>query len=138
VRRNNGDRTFTLAPAAGFRSAAGAEWRVLVGDFNGDRRADVADLHVPSASVWIHLGTGAPAYDFGRQDAGYARMTAGSDWRVIAGDFTGDGRADLADLHLPSGQLWAHEALGGGGFSPGNSAFAQTSRGGAGWQLVGE
>jgi hypothetical protein len=57
--------------------------------------------------------------------------TVGTDWRVLVGDFTGDGLADVADQHIPSGQFWIHRNLGNGNFDatvwagpiPANPAF---------------
>jgi hypothetical protein len=143
VRRNGGPgvNQMPLMPAATFASATGSEWRLVVGDFTGDGRTDVADLHIPSAQLWIHQGIGAPSYDFHRSDWGYAAGTAGPLWKVIAGDFNADGRADLGDLHLPSGKFWIHANLGGGLFAaPGGAdiAYAQTNRAASGWDLLGE
>jgi FG-GAP-like repeat/FG-GAP repeat len=92
----NGDGTFqspTDDPAAGSVTA------LVVGDFNGDGRLDLAtgyeasDLATAASTfgVSVLLGNGDGTF---RSPADYA--TAGSVTALAVGDFNGDGRLDLA------------------------------------------
>jgi hypothetical protein len=100
------------------RTKNGPEWRIMLGDFTGDGRADYADQYVPTGSFWIHrnIGLGDPA----RLDDNYwmdnvshveGQTSAGSNWRTVVGDFSGDGYAEYADLWVPSGGFWTHNYM---------------------------
>jgi len=72
------------------------------GDFNGDGRADLANVFNDGglASIDVHLSTGA--------SVGIARWATrqGGFWdaqKWVAGDFNGDGRADLANVFNDGG-----------------------------------
>jgi hypothetical protein len=88
----NGDGTFQ--PAVTY-PVGGAADSMAVGDFNGDGKADLAVLVSPSSDapmLSILLGNGdgtfQPAVDFATAPPGPSS--------VAAGDFNGDGKADLA------------------------------------------
>jgi hypothetical protein len=74
----------------------------VIGDFNGDGRADLANVFNDGglASIDVHLSTGA--------SVGIARWATrqGGFWdaqKWSAGDFNGDGRADLANVFNDGG-----------------------------------
>ncbi|MBG6135841.1 FG-GAP-like repeat-containing protein [Longispora fulva] len=109
VAMSKGDGTFTVtnAPITDFGGwASNPAAKVVTGDFNGDGRAD---LVMTGASGWtcipVALSNGdgtftvtcaAPALNW----VGWAAETGA---KVLAGDFDGDGRADLA---LTGGAGW--------------------------------
>jgi hypothetical protein len=76
--------------------------KLLVGDFNGDGKADVMKLDVPpsgtsSLGLWVGLSTGT---SFATSE--WARWDANRDIEVLAGDFNGDGKTDVIKLDVPS------------------------------------
>lgn len=123
-----------------FRTVAGPDWRVLLADFTGDGLADLADVHVPSGNFWVHRNRSDATAEWDSADWGHGVGSGGAGWKILAGDFTGDGRADYADLYVSTGQLWVHAADGAGGFAPfgANWGYAQSNRPDASWQLLGE
>jgi hypothetical protein len=64
---------------------------VIVGDFNGDGRLDLAVANASGGSISVLLGkpdgTFAPKMDY---------ATGTTPWSVVAADFNGDGKPDLA------------------------------------------
>jgi hypothetical protein len=89
----NGDGTFTAAPNVPSPSQVSA---VTVADFNGDGIPDLAfsNNYASNNSVVIMLGKGDGTFTAGTS------LPAGSgDNVVIAGDFNGDGKEDLALLY---------------------------------------
>lgn len=112
------------------------QWRVLVADFTGDGRADIADWNTEYGAFWIHANTGAGStVTFSPGDWGYgfppphnSYSTPLNAWTVVVGDFTGDGKADFADYQRGSGYMWVHENVGPG-LGVGGSAFASANWG---------
>ncbi|WP_433607365.1 FG-GAP repeat domain-containing protein [Dactylosporangium sp. CA-139114] len=112
-----------------FVNAAGtfdrANLLALTGDFNGDGRADVAALRNEggschtSLSWWLSDGNGyvpsaGPLWDSGVGNWCFDRVKA------VAGDFTGDGKADIGAFYRYDGaltKLFVFTATGNG-FSP--------------------
>jgi len=85
----------------------------LAGDFNGDGRTDLANVFNDNglASIDVHLSTGS-SFGIARWATQQGGFWDAQKW--LAGDFNGDGRADLAnvfndnnlasiDVHLSSG-----------------------------------
>lgn len=108
----------------GFWSAQ--QW--VVGDFNGDGKADLAKVFNDggSASIDVHLSTGS-SFGMARWATRQGGFWDAQKW--LAGDFNGDGKADLAnafndggsatiDMHLSSGSSFgiARWATQQGGF----------------------
>ncbi len=64
---------------------------VIVGDFNGDGRVDLAVANASGGNISVLLGkpdgTFAPKVDY---------STGTTPWSVVAADFNGDGKPDLA------------------------------------------
>ncbi|WP_445504878.1 RHS repeat-associated core domain-containing protein [Microvirga sp. G4-2] len=79
-----------IEPLGGATPAEGYERELVVGDFNGDGRADLASLIPRTQTVWVLLSTGK-SFTIERWGSfvPYQRSRAG------VGDFDGDGRTDL-------------------------------------------
>jgi hypothetical protein len=91
--------------------------RSLVGDFNGDHRADLVERQLSTGLLWVRLnpGTDGPtAFAYANGGNAVGRTMYGPDWRTVIGDFTGDGRAEFVDQYRPSGQFWVHRNIAGG------------------------
>jgi hypothetical protein len=115
--------TFVLALFVAAPTPAAAQdpvpgWSAIA-DFTGDGRADIADHWSANGSFWIRRNYGngtfeAPGTFWG---SGVTSAPLGDNaWTILTGDFTGDGWADYADYHQPSGQVWIHENLHNGSF----------------------
>ena len=110
---NNGDGSFTAqAPVAGVLAA----FDVLVGDFNGDGKLDVAEIgsatDAAPATLAILLGNGNGSF----QPAIDTQVPLGN---LAAGDFNGDGRLDVAVSNFDGDSITILQGNGAGGFSTG-------------------
>jgi hypothetical protein len=111
-------------PAA-FHTAAGGDWRTIVGDFTGDGLVDIVDYHVPSAHFWVHANIGANQWNGNVvYDAGAFSFPG---FTTLFGDFTGDGWTDYADVNTATGELWVHANLRNGTFDGANWLYAVIS-----------
>jgi hypothetical protein len=127
---------------SGFRTMAGPDWTTIVADFNGDGLADIADLQLSSNIFWVHLNRGARyGFDFDPEVYVWADgYGSAPTWKVIVGDFNGDGKADYADL-LDNGTFWVHLNTGDanrGSFDPIAWRWVNTWRPDRNWRLMGE
>lgn len=86
----NGDGTFTQGPVTG---SSGVGIFFTVGDFNGDGIPDIAVTGGFSLGVQILLGNGDGSFTDGSTYLNGLGIDAEG---IAAGDFNGDGRADLA------------------------------------------
>ncbi|HKZ07991.1 MAG TPA: FG-GAP-like repeat-containing protein [Methylomirabilota bacterium] len=116
-----------LSDGASFQFAAApwATWdtyhemKVLTGDFNGDGKTDVMKFDVPSGGV-AQLGLWVGLSDGGRfTTTEWARWDTYREMKVLAGDFTGDGKTDVMKFDVPlSGTaeygLWVGASTGTG------------------------
>ncbi|MET8763499.1 FG-GAP-like repeat-containing protein [Lentzea sp. NPDC004782] len=124
----NGDGSFSITNA-GVGSfpgwAATPNVKVLTGDFNGDRRMDFALTGVQGwGSIPVAFSNGDGSFSV--TNAGVADFpawatTAGV--RIVAKDFNGDGRTDIA---LTGGLGWGSIPVA---FSNGNGTFGVTNAG---------
>lgn len=105
----NGSLVFTNAANVG---ADASPESVVVGDFNGDGKQDLAVANAGFGNVSIRLGDGQGAF------SGTANIPVGTVPRSIAvGDFNGDGKQDLAVANSESGTVSIRLGDGQGGFS---------------------
>ena len=76
---------------------------VVAGDFNGDGRTDLAVANGASNDVSVLLGNGDGTFQNFQQPV---QNLAGSlPFGIVAGDFNGDGRTDLAVANFASGDV---------------------------------
>src|SRR5581483_10977694 len=94
VLRGNGDGTFQLL---GLYNVGRTPVQVVAGDFNGDGHLDLATVNRSDGNVSVLFGNGdgsfQAAVSFG--SAGFAGPAG-----LVAADFNGDGKADLAAANL--------------------------------------
>jgi hypothetical protein len=94
-------------------TVVGSDWQVLIGDFTGDGRADLAEHQQSTTHMNIHRNSGvlpnvtAPIFSGVTWRKAYPN--AGLNWYPLVGDFTGDGCADYANLYTPTGQFYVVE-----------------------------
>jgi hypothetical protein len=84
----NGDGTFQAAQP--FTVGTAPTW-VVVADFNGDGRKDLAVANDQSNSVSVLLGNGNGSFQ-----PAPTLIAGNAPWGLAVGDFNGDGRPDLA------------------------------------------
>ncbi|MCA8997023.1 MAG: hypothetical protein KDA80_08555 [Planctomycetaceae bacterium] len=113
---NDGRTTYGNA-VYGARWAPAANWEhVLVGDFNGDGRDELAGLHAASGAWWIGNGRQGAAQRQAHLENFYAGAWGRgvSNWsHVHVGDFNDDLRDDIIGLHrYPLSSHWFVSTLG--------------------------
>ncbi|MER7515648.1 FG-GAP-like repeat-containing protein [Streptomyces sp. NPDC126499] len=99
----------------GARVEAGSNWDAMsaiggAGDLTGDGKGDVVAVEAASGKLFTYPGLGNGRFG--------ARVEAGTGWGVMssvsgAGDYTGDGRADIV-ARESNGDLWVYPGLGDG------------------------
>ncbi len=102
----NGDGTFTPAasPVTGFFPVS-----IVVADFNGDGKADMAVTNFASSTLTILEGNGDGTF------ISKASLTTGDvPYSIAIGDFNGDGKVDLAVTNTSLGLESATILLGNG------------------------
>jgi hypothetical protein len=127
VHLSYGNGFWTTVFEEGF-TASGPNWQLLIGDFDGDGKADYADHGLPDGRLAVHLNTGT---GFSPRVFEQTFTAYGADVETLIGDFDGDGKADYADHTLSTGQLMVHLNTGTGFatdvFEQGMTAPAGTS-----------
>ena len=109
-----GDGTFQIAVtyAVGYSPAA-----IAVADFNGDGKLDLAvnsiGLGGPSSTISILLGNGDGTFQPARNN-----VLGAQSFFVVAGDFNGDGKQDLAWPNYGSNAVSIQLGNGDGTFKP--------------------
>ena len=96
----NGDGTFQTAVSYPVGPKSGLD-NVVVADFNGDGKPDLAVSVAGNESISIFLGNGDGTF----QTATTIPSMWGAQW-IAAGDFNGDGKVDLAVLTLLGIQIF--------------------------------
>jgi SpoIID/LytB domain protein len=92
-----GARWATSSPAGGWSEH-------LIGDFTGNGRADVAS-YLPATGAWW-VGRSLPGQN-SFQTSLWARFGTTDGWgEHVVGDFTGNGRDDIANYHPANGSWW--------------------------------
>jgi autotransporter-associated beta strand protein len=101
--------SFTSAMWANWNENANVTWvDVKVGDFNGDKKADLTARWSQGGSWWTSISTGSSF-----TTNLWASWNPAARWvDVNVGDFNGDGKADLTARVLDSGQWWAAISMG--------------------------
>jgi hypothetical protein len=109
----NGDGTFTQGPVTG---SSGVGIFFTVGDFNGDGIPDIAVTGGFSLGVQILLGNGDGSFTDGYTYLNGLGIDAEG---IAAGDFNGDGRADLAVSDMMNHTVTVLTGNGDGTFTVG-------------------
>ena len=109
----NGDGTFQ--PAVNTRSGSDPD-AIVAGDFNGDGRLDLAVADQASNDVSILLGNGDGTFQTPVQVTERSRVLVPD--AIVAGDFNGDGRLDLAVAERQSNDVSILLGNGDGTFQP--------------------
>lgn len=131
VQRSDSDQLTTTPVLATYTGWSLANVKMVAGDFDGDGRADIGAMYQTSATTWemrVILSTStAGAISFA--PVANWHTNTGSTWTSIvfaAGDFTGDGRADLMEF-LDEGNnstgMYLHASTGSA-FPPGTRIWS--------------
>ena len=80
----------------------------LEGDFTGDGKTDIATYDAESGELRVSVSTNSGF----APDVYWGNITSTVDWRsVVVGDYTGDGKDDIAVLAKTTGTWWLIESM---------------------------
>jgi hypothetical protein len=113
----NGNGTFTPAPGSPITDGSitgGEPSSIVVGDFNGDGNLDLAVANYDDNSVSVLLGKGNGTF----APAPGSPITVGSKpYALATGDFTANGKTDLAVANFGDGTVSVLLGVGNGSFN---------------------
>jgi len=113
VLQGDGTGAFTAATGSPFAVGKGPR-SVAVGDFNGDKKLDLAVANATDGTVTVLLGNGSGGFTA----ASGSPFKVGSDPQSVAvGDFNKDGKPDLAVANFNDGTITVLLGNGSGGFT---------------------
>jgi RHS repeat-associated protein len=98
--------------ASTFTTMANPSGELLIGDANGDGKADLFE-HWAGQDVWVQLSNGNGTFG-----AATHTVMANASGELLLGDVNGDGKDDLIE-HWAGFQVWAHLSNGNGTFQTG-------------------
>jgi len=111
VNTNGSNGSFSYVSADGWWKSGGynsnmVTGRTIKGDFNGDGKSDVAtfyDYGNGASKIHVFLSNGS-SFNYSNQGYGWWSVNSGYDLnnvssRVVAGDFNGDGKDDIAAMY---------------------------------------
>ena len=97
---SNGNGTFTMSQQTniGNYTANIGEWDLIQGDFIGNGKTDFALMYGSTLNVYLSNGDGT--FTMSQQTANIGNYTTNiSQWDLIQGNFTGNGRSDFALMY---------------------------------------
>jgi hypothetical protein len=112
VARSTGEGFEVTRWATSFGNLGTTRERSVVGDFDADGRADIAVHDTVTGNWWVGRSTGA-AFTIEAWATGFGNQGRGRE-AVHVGDFTGDGRSDVAVHDQASGDWWIGRATDSG------------------------
>ncbi|HYA18576.1 MAG TPA: FG-GAP-like repeat-containing protein [Bryobacteraceae bacterium] len=109
----NGSGGFTAAAGSPFSAGNEPSW-IVVGDFNGDGKPDIATANYGSSNATVLLGNGSGGFTAA---ASSPFATGSSTYSLVVGDFNGDGFEDLAVTNAGASNVTLLLGNGSGGFT---------------------
>jgi gliding motility-associated-like protein len=108
-----GNGSFTSAPGSPM-AAGGFPYYISAADFNGDGKLDLVEVNQSSNSANVYLGAGNGTFTLA---SGSPFTTFSSPYCVVATDFNGDGKADIAIVSGGSNSVSVYLGNGNGTFT---------------------